>query len=37
MIAQIFNLFTELVIPTGIAINEVNAKIETQPEIFEAK
>ena len=29
VIAQIFNPIAELVIPTGIATNEVNAEIET--------
>ena len=37
MIAQIFIPTAELVIPTGIATNEANAEIETQPVIFETK
>ena len=37
MIAQIVNPIAELVMPTGIATSEVNAEIETQQVIFEAK
>ena len=37
MIAQIFIPTAELVIPTGIATNEANEEIETQPVIFETK
>ena len=32
-----FNPTAELVIPTGIATNEVNAEVETQPVIVESK
>ena len=37
VIAQIFTSTAELVIPTGTQTNEVNAEIETEPAIFEAK
>ena len=37
IIAQMFIAATELVIPTGISINEANAEIETQPVIAETK
>ena len=37
MIAQIFILAAELVIPTGTQTNEANAEIETQPVIVEVK
>ena len=37
VIAQIVNPIAELVMPTGIATSEVNAEIETQQVIFEAK
>ena len=37
IIAQIFIPTAELVTPTGIATNEANAEIETQPVIVETK
>ena len=37
VITQIFNTTAELVIPARTATNEVNAEIETQPVIGEAK
>ena len=37
MIAQIFNLTVELVIPTGTQTNEANAEIQTQPVTVETK
>ena len=37
LVAQIFIPTTELVKPTGIATNEGNAEIETQPVNVEAK
>ena len=37
MTAQILISTTELVIPTGIATNEANAEIETEPVTAEAK
>ena len=37
VIAQIFNLTSELVIPTGTATNEVNPENKTQLVIVETK
>ena len=37
MIAQIFNPTAELVVPSETATYEINAEIETQPVIAEAK
>ena len=37
VIAQIFNRSKDLVIPTGIATNEANKEIKTQPVTVEAK
>ena len=37
VIIQMFNPTAELVIPTGIATNEVNAEVETQPVIVQSK
>ena len=37
MIAQIFIPTEEVVIPTGIAINEANAEIEAQPVTVQTK
>ena len=37
VIAQIFNPTAELVVPTETATYEINAEIETQPVIAEAK
>ena len=37
VIAQSFNLTAELAIPTGPAVNEANAEIETQPLKLETK
>ena len=37
VIAQIFISTAELVIPRGVATNEGNAEIETQPLNFKAK
>ena len=37
VIAQIFNPTTELVVPSETATYEINAEIETQPVIAEAK
>ena len=37
MIEQIFNPIAELVIPTGIAANEVNRKTEKEPVTVEAE
>ena len=37
VIAQIFNLIAELVIPIGIPTKEAKAEMETHPVIVEAK